>query len=52
MKNTEMYEGNFDRMLILHYLDIKLFLIIFKNTYVYKSLPLVFLGNLRRDRTV
>lgn len=45
MKNTETYKGNLDRMLIPHYLDIKLFLIILKNTYVYKSFPLMFLGN-------
>ena len=29
MKNTEAYKGNLDRMLIPHYLDVKLFLIIF-----------------------
>lgn len=30
MKNTDTYkEGSLERMLVLHYLDVKLFLIIF-----------------------
>lgn len=40
MKNTEAYkEGTLGRMLVPH-LDVKLFLILLKNIFIYKSLPL------------